>query len=308
MTALREVAAYIPPTVPLEALSQRLGLSAQQTRIFRRMHGLDRIAMADDETWTDLLLAAAAGLHGLGPAAASVRYVIAGSTIPCAVPRNLRPLADVSNKFGLSNAVSFSITEFACAAGLMAVDLAGRLLTADGDPDAMALVFAGEKAITPGIQHVPQTTIMGEAAAACLVTAGGAADRVLSYATSTHGQYYREQDDPEAAAAFRRVYPGLVADVATEAVRQAGLGWDDIHIVLPHNVNRVSWVQVTNLLGLPLDRIYLDLVPAYGHCFAADPFLNYLAARDAGRLATGRPYLMVAAGLGAVASAMVLCH
>jgi 3-oxoacyl-[acyl-carrier-protein] synthase III len=308
VTALREVAAYIPPTVPLEALSQRLGLTDLQTRIFRRLHGLERIAVADDETWTDLLLAAAAGLNGLGPAAASVRYIIAGRTITFAVPRNQQPLADVSDKFGLSNAVSFSVTELACASGLFAVDLAGRLLAADGDPDAMALVFSGEKAFTPDIQHAPETTIMGEAVAACLVTADGDSDRVLSYVTSTHGEYYREQDAPDVAVAFREVYPGLIADIATEAVSQAGLDWDDIHLVLPHNVNRVSWVQVAKLLGLPLDRIYLDLVPAYGHCFSADPFLNYLAARDAGRLAAGRPYLMVAAGLGAVASAMVLSH
>jgi 3-oxoacyl-[acyl-carrier-protein] synthase-3 len=100
----------------------------------------------------------------------------------------------------------------------------------------------------------------------------------------------------------------MVADVAREAVREAGLGWDDIGIVLPHNVNRVSWVQIAKLIGLPLDRVYLDGIPRYGHCFAADPFLNYVAARDAGLLVPGRPYMMVAAGLGAVASAMVLCH
>jgi 3-oxoacyl-[acyl-carrier-protein] synthase III len=308
VTALREVAAYIPSPVPLEALSQRLGLTPLQTRVFRRLHGLDRIAMADNENWSDLLLAAAAGLDGLRSAAARVRYVIAGRTIAFAIPRNQRPLADVCDKLGLSNAVSFSVTELACASGLFALDLAGQRLAADGDPDAMALVFSGEKAFTPDIQHAPETTIMGEAVAACLVTTDGDADRVLSYATSTQGEFYREQDDPDAAAAFREVYPGLVADIATEAVRQANLGWDDIQLVLPHNVNRVSWVQVAKLLGLPLDRIYLDLVPAYGHCFAADPFLNYLKARDAGRLASGRPYLMVAAGLGAVASAMVLCH
>jgi 3-oxoacyl-[acyl-carrier-protein] synthase III len=308
VTALREVAAYLPPAVPIEVLSPRLGLTDRQTRIFRRLHGLDRIAIDDAANWTDLLLAAAAGLRGLGAAATHVRYVIAARTIAFAVPRNLAPLVDVCDKLGLHNAVAFSVTEFACASGLLAVDLAGRLLAADEDPDAVALVFTGEKAFAPDIQLVPETTIMGEAAAACLVTAGGGADRVLSYVTHTHGEYYRQHADPRVAADFREAYPRMVADVAVEAVRQAGLGWDDIALVLPHNVNRVSWVQVAKLIGLPLDRVYLDGVAAHGHCFAADPFLNYVAARDAGLLVAGEPYLMAAAGLGAVASAMVLCH
>ena len=308
MTALREVAAYRPPTVPIEALSQRLGVTDLQTRIFRRLNGLDRIAMDDAATGTDLLLAAAAGLHGLGRDAANVRYVIAARVITFAVPHNLRPLAEVCDKFGLHNAVSFTITEFACASGLLAVDLAGRLLAADGDPDATALVLTGEKAFAAEIQLVPDTTIMGEAAASCLVTSGGAGDRVLSYVTRTNGEFYQQRPDPHVTAAFREAYPQMVADVAREAVRQAGLGWDDIGIVLPHNVNRVSWVQIAKLIGLPLDRVYLDGIPRYGHCFAADPFLNYVAARDAGLLVPGRPYMMVAAGLGAVASAMVLCH
>jgi 3-oxoacyl-[acyl-carrier-protein] synthase-3 len=292
----------------LAALGERLGLTTLQTRIFQRLHGLERIAVGDGESWGEMLLAAASGLAALGPAADRVRYVIAGRTIGFAVPRDQQPLAEVADKLGLTGAVTFSVTELACASGLFAVDLAGRLLEADGEPDALALVFSGEKAFTPSIQHAPETTIMGEAVAVCLVAADGASDRVLSYATSTHGEFYREQEDPAVAMAFREVYPGLVADIATEAVREAGLSWDEIQLVLPHNVNRVSWVQVAKLLGLPLDRIHLDLVPAYGHCFSADPFLNYLAARDAGRLTPGRPYLMVTAGLGAVASAMVLCH
>lgn len=308
MTALREVAAHIPPAVPLEALSERLSLTNLQTRIFRRLHGLERIAVGDDEPWGEMLLRAASGLRGLDAAADRVRYVIAGRTLAYAVPRDQQPLAEVAEKLGLTGAVTFSVTELACASGLFAVDLAGRLLEADGDPDALALVFSGEKAFTPSVQHAPETTIMGEAVAACLVAADGVSDRVLSYVTETHGEFYREQDDPAVAAAFREVYPGFVADIATEAVHQAGLDWDDIQIVLPHNVNKVSWIQVAKLLQLPPDRIYLDLVPAYGHCFSADPFLNYLAAREAGWLTAGRPYLMVTAGLGAVATAMVLCH
>ena len=60
------------------------------------------------------------------------------------------------------------------------------------------------------------------------------------------------------------------------------------------------------LLGIPLARVFLDNVPVTGHCFAADPFINYVSARDAGRLRPGDLYLMASVGLGATFSAMVL--
>ncbi len=47
-----------------------------------------------------------------------------------------------------------------------------------------------------------------------------------------------------------------------------------LDLVLPHNVNRYSWSTTARLLGLPLDRIYLENVPKTGHCFCADPFIN----------------------------------
>jgi 3-oxoacyl-[acyl-carrier-protein] synthase III len=308
VTVLREVSAYRPPAVPLDALGERLGLTRLQVRTFQRLYGLDRIAMDDAATWPDLLLSAAAGLSGLAAGAARVRYVLAARVVPFAVPRNQRPLLDVCAKLGLPHAVSFAVTEYACASGLLAVDLAGRLLADDGDPDALALVFTGEKAFAPEVQVVPETTVMAEGAAACLVSATGPGDRVLSYVTHTRGEFYRQQSDPAVAARFRDEYPAMVAGVMHEAVAAAGLDWPDIRLVLPHNVNRVSWVQIAKLAGVPLDRIHLAGVPAAGHCFAADPFLNHVAASDTGTLVPGQPYLMVAAGLGAVASAMVLRH
>jgi 3-oxoacyl-[acyl-carrier-protein] synthase III len=93
--------------------------------------------------------------------------------------------------------------------------------------------------------------------------------------------------------------------VLRDAVHDAGLTLDDIAVILPHNVNRVSWARVARLLGLPEERVYLDNVPALGHCFSADSFINYVDARATGRLRRGDAYVMAAAGTGAVVSTMV---
>ncbi|MDF2807909.1 MAG: 3-oxoacyl-ACP synthase, partial [Cellulosimicrobium sp.] len=68
----------------------------------------------------------------------------------------------------------WTLTQHACASALLAVDVAGRLLAADRDPDALALVLTGEKAFSPGSRLIEGTTIMGEGTAAVLVAADGA--------------------------------------------------------------------------------------------------------------------------------------
>ena len=68
-----------------------------------------------------------------------------------------------------------------------------------------------------------------------------------------------------------------------------------------HHEERVAGLQPA--LGA---RVRLDDVPVTGHCFGADSFIGYAAARAEGRLRAGDPFLMVAVGLGATFSAMVL--
>jgi 3-oxoacyl-[acyl-carrier-protein] synthase-3 len=300
MTALREIAVHVPPAVPLSSLAGHLRLSALDVRVFQRLHGLENVIMATGMTWSDQVLAAATGLTGLAADADRIRYVLAArSELPVSYTQAF-PLRDVAVKLGLrDDVICFMVAEHACASGLLAVDLAGRLLRRDGDATALALVLAGEKANTPEIQHIPNSTIMAEGSAAVLVSADGERDRLLSYVSRT---------GDGGAATYDEDYPYVFADTLSEAVRTAGLGWDDIALVLPHNVNRVSWVRIARLLELPVERIYLDNVAAQAHSFSADAFINYVDARAGGRLRRGDAYLMAASGIRTVASAMVLRH
>jgi 3-oxoacyl-[acyl-carrier-protein] synthase-3 len=83
---------------------------------------------------------------------------------------------------------------------------------------------------------------------------------------------------------------------------------NDISLILPHNVNTVSWRRLCRQLGYPIDRVVLDNVPLTGHSYAADGFINYRTAVDRGLLKPGDRYLVAAAGLGATFSAMVFEH
>jgi len=60
--------------------------------------------------------------------------------------------------------------------------------------------------------------------------------------------------DDQTTASFRQEYPALLAEVISTAVTDADLTIDDIALILPHNVNRLSWL--TELIRLPAGLPY----------------------------------------------------
>jgi 3-oxoacyl-[acyl-carrier-protein] synthase-3 len=310
MTALQAVAAYLPETrVPISSLTERLELRERDMQLFQRFYGLSEVCRDPGGSLTDLLLSATGKLTELAGSEHRVRYVLYARGASAVVPYPINPLHEVCAELGLTGATAFTVTHHACATTLLAIDLAGRLLTADGDPDGLALILAGEKAFTRDAQLVPETSLFSEGSAACLVSATGSSDELLSYATSMRGDFDAWLTDPaEAASRYGRAYPDCLAEVLQQAVDQAGLTLADLSLILPHNVNTVSWRRLCKRIGFPRERVLLDNVPAYGHCFAADGLINYRTAIERGLLRPGDTYLMAAAGLGAVFSAMVLRH
>ncbi len=307
MTALEAVAVHLPPrSLPIEQVAADLGLEPKQATLLRRFHGLDRVRYDPEGTLFDLLLGAARALEPLRGRERDVRYVLHARGVT-QVPYPHNPLHEVCRELGLEHALAFTVTHHACATGLLAVDVAGRLLAADGDPDALALILAGEKAFTRDARLVPQTSLFGESAAAALVRGGAGRDRVLSYAAVLRGEFDgRLAEDPDLLHRYQRAYPQLLAEAVFTALESAKTGLDELRLILPHNVNLISWRGFCKQVGFPIDRVLLDNVPALGHSFAADAFINHRTATDRGLLRPGDRYLVAAAGVGAAFSAMVL--
>ena len=178
----------------------------------------------------------------------------------------------------------------------------------DGQAAPLALILSGEKAFTREAQVFADTTMFGEGASACLVSAFGARDRMLAYASSVRGDF--DSDTGANDARLQREYRPSLAEVMRRALDEAGLTLDDIRVVLPHNVNLVTWQRMCLLLEFPRDRVVLDNIPTSGHVFCADMFANYQTACERGLLQPGDRYLAAAvgAGGGATFAAMVFEH
>jgi 3-oxoacyl-[acyl-carrier-protein] synthase III len=311
VTALTAVGTYLPEDrVPIEDLADRFGLTEMQTKVFRRYHKLGAVSRDPGGTLMDLLRGALDDLDGLKGNEERVRYVIHARTFPVVTPYPLNPLRDLCRERGLGHANTFAVGHHACASGLLAIDVAGRLLAADAErhPDALALVMAGEKAFTAEAQMVPETSFFGEGASACLVSASGGSDRLLSYSVDLRGEF--DGDSMEQALAFQHIYSEALSEAILAAVEGAGLTMAEIALVLPHNVNVVAWQRVCKRIGFPLASVVLDNVATDGHVFCADAFLNYRTASRRGLLRPGERYVVAAAGAGrgATFSAMVFEH
>lgn len=313
MTALEAVGVYVPSgRVPIEGLAEHFGLSTMQVQVFRRYPQFSQVGRDRDPDGglLELLRGAVADLEGLRGREDRVRYVVHARTFPLVVPypQKQNTLRELCFEFGLEQAATFAVGHHASASGLLAVDVAGRLLTADADPDALALVVAGEKGFARQSRTAPEATFLAEGAAACLIRAEGTHDRLLAYATELRGEF--EDYSSETAAAVQQQYADCLAAAILTAVERCGLEMGAISLILPHSVDRVAWQRVCRRLGFPLDRVVLDNVASIGHLFCADAFVNYRTARTRGLLRPGDRYVMAAAGsgLGAAFSAMVFEH
>jgi 3-oxoacyl-[acyl-carrier-protein] synthase-3 len=309
MTSLVAVSSHLPETISVRDLQDDLGLTDMQVRRFTRLYGLNQICQARGQSEADLLLAAAGKLDGLAGQEDRVRYVIRAKGLRTTAPYPVNPAQEVRDALGLTNATTLSITDHGCAGGLLALDVCATLLAADPDPDALALVLTGEKTFTPFSQWVPDVSIMGEGVAAVLVGKDSDRDRVLGYAARIHGRMDGVIEiNTETAKYARQIYQDAMAEVIQAALDEAGIGLHDLKLLLPHNVNRVSWTVAADKLGLPVDRVFLENLAETGHCFCADPFINYQTACERGLLDPGDYYLMTAAGLGQAFGATVLRH
>jgi 3-oxoacyl-[acyl-carrier-protein] synthase III len=306
---LRQVEAFVPRRVTtVEDVGPLLGLSRRQVAMFRRIRGLDRFRYDPALDPFDLAVRPAQAVLRSVPDTRRIRYLIFAHTVRDFAPSHTVVADVVRQRLGVT-AESFAVTQNDCASGLVAVDIAGELLRADGDPAAAALILTGEKHAARLVRLVKDASIMGEAGAACLVGLGGPGGRMLSCAVRTAGEFAGGFLMSEAAAErFNQSYGTFVIEVMEEALARADRKLGDVTMIVPHNVNVSSWRRLCARLGLDPGRVFLDNVGRYGHCYCADPFLNLVSMRDRGLLASGGLYLLLSVGIGGTYAAMVVEH
>jgi len=90
----------------------------------------------------------------------------------------------------------------------------------------------------------------------------------------------------------------VMAETATKALAKAGLSFDDIDVMVPHQANyRIIEAVAKRLGGNLLDRVFINL-DRYGNTSAASIPLALSEAQSLGRIRPGDKVLIVAFGGG----------
>ena len=311
MVCIEHISTYIPENVvSIDELQEYLNLKAYQVKLFKKIHGLKEIRMDNKKNLLNLLFPSIKEmLEATNTLEEEIKYVIYCNTIQNIYPYPKNIFQDIKKIFPFKNAICFSVTQQNCASSLVALDIAESLLINTESNREKILIITGEKVFTPSAQLINNTTIMGEASAAVLLSKDSINNKVLNTKTQILGKYadglsISEENQKD----FEKIYVPTLAKLIEDTVAEADLRMEDISLILPHNVNYSSWKSVSKALNYPISKIYLENVSRLGHCFCSDPFINYESAVRDNMLSKDDYYLMVSVGLGATFAVTLIQH
>lgn len=307
MLSIQEASYFIPETrLKVEESLERFSLSKSQAKIFSTFYGLQEIPCAEGVSMVDLIYQSINDLLLKSKVNKSdIKYIIHSHTAKVITRFGKSVIREVQEKLGLNDAVVFGTSLNNCASTLNALEMASVLLDSHSD-SAKAIVVTGERAFTPTVQVIPNTSITGDASSAVLVGKNSTRNVMRHLEMKSAGEFYRGiWLTPEESKAFELKYVPLLSETILNSIEKAGLMISDIKLILPHNVNLISWRNTANALNFPKEKIYLNNVKKYGHCFGADIFINYVDAVSEGLLSPGDYYVMATVGLGATFAAAV---
>ncbi len=290
----------------VEEICADLGLSERDARRFRRGAGFDRVCVDPDRSEADLLVEAIEAVPGIDGLRDRVAWVLRARSTRYAAPWPDRVMAEVCERGALPRARAFTVSDHACASGMLCTDLAVQLLADEGDPDAVAIILTGEKTFGVGCRVLPGIALMGEATAAVVISLGDGPHELLGYASRQVpiggvGLGLDEDSTP----LFTQIYDDEVGSVIGRALKEADADASELQRYLPHNVGRIVGVRTGMSFGLRREQVYHGTLAETGHCWSADNFMNIEAAHRDGQLDPGDLFLLTSVGLGATFAAMV---
>jgi 3-oxoacyl-[acyl-carrier-protein] synthase-3 len=140
----------------------------------------------------------------------------------------------------------------------------------------------------------------GEGAAALYIPAGGSLNPASAESVAQR-RHFVVQDG---ATVFKAAVVGM-AEITEDLLKRAELKLEDVTWMVPHQANRRIIEAVAKRLGLPLERVVINL-DRYGNTVAATIPLGLSEWHHEGRLAYGDRIVLAAFGAGFTSGAVYL--
>jgi 3-oxoacyl-[acyl-carrier-protein] synthase-3 len=296
------VGAALPEHVITNAeIVQRLDTSDEW--IVRRTGIRERRVIAADQPLSDLATrACAAALEDAGRTAAEVDQIIVSTITPDRVTPGNAPY--VALALGAERASAVDVNA-ACAGFIYALDQAAAQIESGR---ARVVLVCGAEALSRITDHHDRGTAMlfGDGAGAVVVAGGelelGCGTFVLGSDASQADMLYAERTDPMLRMEGREVYRHAIrrmVEATGEAIARAGLTIDDIDLFVAHQANVRILTAAGNELGLPPEKVMVNIDRVANTSSASIPLALEQAERE-GRLKPGAIVALSAFGAGFV--------
>ncbi len=276
--------------------SRELGLDTSPEWIESHI-GIFTRRWAAEETSTDLAVCAAqSALDQAGLQANEVDLVIVATSTPDFTMPSTACL--VQGRLGAERAQAFDIVN-ACAGFVFALDAAARYLQTGDMRNALVIgVDRGSRLVDPRDRGT--SVFFGDGAGAAVVSSRGSG-RVL--ASKLHSRGASEPLSVPVGGTMAmdgKAIWNFATDVLPSTVRElcdlAGVTIHDIKLLVPHQANRNILTASADKLGLPLNRVAMN-IDRYGNTLAGSIPIALDEALAAGRAQSGD--IVALAGFGA---------
>jgi len=288
---------YVPQRVIDNAyFSQELGLDTTPEWIASRI-GIDQRHWAVQESTTDLAVGAARTAleqAHLEPEQLDL-VIVATSTPDFTMPATA---CLIQGRLGAKDALAFDIVN-ACAGFVYAFDAATRYLQSDIMQNALIIgVDRGSQLVDPYDRRT--SVFFGDGAGAAVISTRGAG-RVL--ASKLHSQGTSEPLSVPVGGAMAmdgKAIWNFATEILPATVRElcdlADVSINDIKLLVPHQANRNILATAAGTLGLPLERVVIN-INRYGNTLAGSIPIALDEALAEGRAQPGD--IVALAGFGA---------
>jgi 3-oxoacyl-[acyl-carrier-protein] synthase III len=271
--------------------------------IVRRTGIRERRIIAPDQPLSELATRACAlALEDAGRTPDEVDQIIVSTITPDRVTPGVAPY--VALGLGAEHASAVDVNA-ACAGFIYALDQAAAQVESGR---ARVVLVCGAEALSRITDHHDRGTAMlfGDGAGAVVVAGGeleiGCGGFVLGTDAAQADLLYAERTNPMLRMEGREVYRHAIrrmVEATNEAIERAGLSIDDIDLFVAHQANVRILTAAANELGLPPEKLMVNIDRVANTSSASIPLALAEAERD-GRLRPGAIVALSAFGAGFV--------
>lgn len=218
-------------------------------------------------------------------------------------------------ELGATRAGAFDLAA-ACSGFVYGLTVGAQFIATDA---ADTVLVVGADALTRWVDFTDRSTcvLFGDGAGAVVLQATTAEEGVLSSVLGSDGtgamhlylDGFRELLSANGTLPSKRPYMRMqgsevfrfsvrvMGEAAIEAIARAGLRLDDIDLLIPHQANLRIIDAAAKRLGLPAEKVWVNL-DRFGNTSAASVPICLAEAADAGALRPGMNLVLVAFGAG----------